>query len=277
MIVTKIVNNNIVTSTDEHGMEVIVMGRGIGFGRKAGCEIPQDKIEKIFRLSSQTDNQKLLDIVEDIPFEHINAADQIITYAKSMLGEKLKDTIYLSLIDHIHCAIERQKNNLLFSNPLLWEVKQYYPSEFQVAVQSLNILKNTLGVDFPVDEAGFIALHFITSEYDTSMQVTFDIPKLIHEILDIIDQHFSLEVDKESIHFERFVTHLKFFAARVLQSKQIPDDGDFLFRSMIREQYKECFACAQEIKAFIEANYPIQISEEEVVYLTVHIRRITMR
>lgn len=277
MIVTKIVNNNIVTSTDEHGMEVIVMGRGIGFGRKAGCEIPQDKIEKIFRLSSQTENQKLLDIVEDIPFEHINAADQIITYAKSMLGEKLKDTIYLSLIDHIHCAIDRQKNNLLFSNPLLWEVKQYYPSEFQVAVQSLNILKNTLGVDFPVDEAGFIALHFITSEYDTSMQVTFDIPKLIHEILDIIDQHFSLEVDKESIHFERFVTHLKFFAARVLQSKQIPDDGDFLFRSMIREQYKECFACAQEIKTFIESNYPIQISEEEVVYLTVHIRRITMR
>lgn len=277
MIVTKIVNNNIVTSTDEHGMEVIVMGRGIGFGRKAGCEIPQDKIEKIFRLSSQTENQKLLDIVEDIPLEHINAADQIITYAKSMLGEKLKDTIYLSLIDHIHCAIERQKNNLLFSNPLLWEVKQYYPSEFQVAVQSLNILKNTLGIDFPVDEAGFITLHFITSEYDTSMQVTFDIPKLIHEILDIIDQHFSLEVDKESIHFERFVTHLKFFAARVLQSKQIPDDGDFLFRSMIREQYKECFACAQEIKAFIESNYSIQISEEEVVYLTVHIRRITMR
>lgn len=277
MIVTKIVNNNIVTSTDEHGMEVIVMGRGIGFGRKAGCEIPQDKIEKIFRLSSQTENRKLLDIVEDIPLEHVSAADQIITYAKSMLGEKLKDTIYLSLIDHIHCAIERQKNNLLFSNPLLWEVKQYYPSEFQVAVQSLNILKNTLDIDFPVDEAGFIALHFITSEYDTSMQVTFDIPKLIHEILDIIDQHFSLEVDKESIHFERFVTHLKFFAARVLQSKQIPDDGDFLFRSMIREQYKECFACAQEIKAFIEANYPIQISEEEVVYLTVHIRRITMR
>lgn len=277
MIVTKIVNNNIVTSTDEHGMEVIVMGRGIGFGRKAGCEIPQDKIEKIFRLSSQTENRKLLDIVEDIPLEHVSAADQIITYAKSMLGEKLKDTIYLSLIDHIHCAIVRQKNNLLFSNPLLWEVKQYYPSEFQVAVQSLNILKNTLDIDFPVDEAGFIALHFITSEYDTSMQVTFDIPKLIHEILDIIDQHFSLEVDKESIHFERFVTHLKFFAARVLQSKQIPDDGDFLFRSMIREQYKECFACAQEIKAFIEANYPIQISEEEVVYLTVHIRRITMR
>lgn len=277
MKVTKIVNNNIVTSVDEHGMEIIVMGRGLGFGQKPGCEIPEGKVEKIFRLSSQTENKKLLDIIEDIPLEHIKAADQVITYAKSMLGDKLKDTIYLSLIDHINCAIDRQKNNLMFSNPLLWETKQYYPSEFQVAVQSLNILKNCLGISFPVDEAGFIALHFITSEYDTDMQVTFDIPRLIDEILHIIDQHFDVEIDKESIHFERFITHLKFFAARVLQAKQIPDDGDFLFRSMIRDQYKDGYECAIAIKNHIEETHHIQISEEEVIYLTVHIRRITMR
>lgn len=276
MRVTKVVNNNIVTSLDEHDVEIIVMGRGLGFGQKPGNQIPEDKIEKVFRLSSQSENQKLLDILEDIPLEHIKTADQIIAYAKSMLGDKLKDTIYLSLIDHIHCAIERQKNNLLFSNPLLWEIKQYYPSEFQVAVESLNILKHTLGISFPVDEAGFIALHFITSEYDTNMEITFDIPKLIDQILHIINKHFALQIDRDSIHFERFITHLKFFAARVLQAQQIPDDGDFLFRTMIREQYKECFACAQDIKAYIEQEYKIQISEEEVVYLTVHIRRITM-
>ena len=277
MKVTKIVNNNIVTSVDDHGMEIIVMGRGLGFGQKPGCEIPENKVEKIFRLSSQTENKKLLDIIEDIPLEHIKAADQVIIYAKSMLGDKLKDTIYLSLIDHINCAIDRHKNNFMFSNPLLWETKQYYPSEFQVAVQSLNILKSSLGISFPVDEAGFIALHFITSEYDTDMQVTFDIPRLIDEILHIIDQHFDVEIDKESIHFERFITHLKFFAARVLQAKQIPDDGDFLFRSMIRDQYKDGYECATAIKEHIEQTHHIQISEEEVIYLTVHIRRITMR
>lgn len=277
MKVTKIVNNNIVTSVDDHGMEIIVMGRGLGFGQKPGCEIPENKVEKIFRLSSQTENKKLLDIIEDIPLEHIKAADQVIIYAKSMLGDKLKDTIYLSLIDHINCAIDRHKNNFMFSNPLLWETKQYYPSEFQVAVQSLNILKSSLGISFPVDEAGFIALHFITSEYDTDMQVTFDIPRLIDEILHIIDQHFDVEINKESIHFERFITHLKFFAARVLQAKQIPDDGDFLFRSMIRDQYKDGYECAIAIKEHIEQTHHIQISEEEVIYLTVHIRRITMR
>ena len=276
MKIIKTVNNNIVTSVDEHGREIVVMGRGLGFGKKAGMELEKEKIEKIFSLSSEGENRKLVDIIRDIPIEHIREADKIITFAKSMLGEKLKDTIYLSLIDHINCAIERQKNNLMFSNPLLWEIKQYYPSEFQVGVQSLALLKNSLGIELPVDEAGFIALHFITSEYDTKMNVTFDIPKLIDEIVRIIEEDFPVEIDKESIHYERFITHLKFFVARVLQAKQIPDDGDFLFRSMIREQYKQSYECALRIKAHIEEAYQIEISEEEVVYLTVHIKRITM-
>ena len=277
MKITKLVNNNIVTSEDMQGREIIVMGRGLGFGKKSGMEIDVGKIEKVFRLSSEGENQKLVDIIQDIPMEHITAADRIIDYAKSMLGEKLKDTIYLSLIDHINGAIERQKNQIAFTNPLMWEIKQYYPAEFSVGVQSLSILKNILGITLPVDEAAFIALHFITSEYDTKMDVTFDIPKLIDDIVAILESEFEIQIDKASIHYERFITHLKFFAARVLQAKQIPEEGDFLFRSMIRDQYKESYECAKKIKQHIEEAYGIEISEEEVVYLTVHIKRITMK
>ena len=53
MKIDKIINNNIVSALDADGKEVIVMGRGLGFGMKAGREIPQAKIEKIFRLDSQ--------------------------------------------------------------------------------------------------------------------------------------------------------------------------------------------------------------------------------
>ena len=277
MKIIKIVNNNIVTSLDEQNREIIVMGRGLGFGRKPGMTIDDGKVEKVFRLNSAGENQKLVDIIQDIPLEHIKAADQIIEYAKSMLGEKLKETIYLSLIDHIDGAIERYENQIQFANPLLWEIKQYYPSEFKVGVQSLNILKKMLGIELPVDEAAFIALHFITSEYDTKMDVTFDIPKLIDDIVAILELEFEIQIDKASIHYERFITHLKFFAARVLQAKQIPEEGDFLFRSMIRDQYKESYECAKKIKQHIEEAYGIEISEEEVVYLTVHIKRVTMK
>ena len=189
---------------------------------------------------------------------------------------KLKETIYLSLIDHIDGAIERYENQIQFANPLLWEIKQYYPSEFKVGVQSLNILKKMLGIELPVDEAAFIALHFITAEYDTKMDVTFDIPRLIDDIIAIVESEFSIKINKESIHYERFITHLKFFAARVLQAKQMPDDDDFLFRNMIRDQYKKSYACAQMIRQHLGECYKVAISEEEVVYLTVHIKRVTM-
>ena len=276
MKIIKIVNNNIVTSLDEQNREIIVMGRGLGFGRKPGMPIEDEKVEKVFRLNSAGENQKLVDIIQDIPLEHIKAADQIIEYAKSMLGERLKETIYLSLIDHIDGAIDRYKNQIQFTNPLLWEIKQYYPSEFKVGVQSLSILRKMLGIELPVDEAAFIALHFITAEYDTKMDVTFDIPRLIDDIIAIVESEFSIKIDKESIHYERFITHLKFFAARVLQAKQMPDDDDFLFRNMIRDQYKKSYACAQIIRQHLDECYKVTISEEEVVYLTVHIKRVTM-
>lgn len=276
MKIIKIVNNNIVTSLDEQNREIIVMGRGLGFGRKPGMPIEDEKVEKVFRLNSVGENQKLVDIIQDIPLEHIKAADQIIEYAKSMLGKRLKETIYLSLIDHIDGAIDRYKNQIQFTNPLLWEIKQYYPSEFKVGVQSLSILRKMLRIELPVDEAAFIALHFITAEYDTKMDVTFDIPRLIDDIIAIVESEFSIKIDKESIHYERFITHLKFFAARVLQAKQMPDDDDFLFRNMIRDQYKKSYACAQIIRQHLDECYKVTISEEEVVYLTVHIKRVTM-
>lgn len=276
MKIIKIVNNNIVTSLDEQNREIIVMGRGLGFGRKPGMPIEDEKVEKVFRLNSAGENQKLVDIIQDIPLEHIKVADQIIEYAKSILGERLKETIYLSLIDHIDGAIDRYKNQIQFTNPLLWEIKQYYPSEFKVGVQSLSILRKMLGIELPVDEAAFIALHFITAEYDTKMDVTFDIPRLIDDIIAIVESEFSIKIDKESIHYERFITHLKFFAARVLQAKQMPDDDDFLFRNMIRDQYKKSYACAQMIRQHLGECCKVAISEEEVVYLTVHIKRVTM-
>ena len=41
MIITKVINNNVVSSHDEKGIEVIVMEKGVGFQKKA-------KLKKFF-------------------------------------------------------------------------------------------------------------------------------------------------------------------------------------------------------------------------------------
>lgn len=276
MIIKKVVNNNIVTSTDEENREVILTGRGLGFGAKKGQEVDQVKVEKVYSLSTPVKNAKLLTLISEIPIEHLEAADLIIEHAKGILGDRLKDTIYLSLIDHINCAIERLNSGVMFTNPLLWEIKSYYPEEFKAGLESLALLKKYFGLKFPVDEAGFIALHFITSEYETNMDVTVDIPKLVAETVRIVEEYFGKKVDRSSVHFERFLIHLKFFVARVLQKKQIPDDKDAMFRDMIRMQYQDSYNCVLKIREYMESAYGVNVSEEEVVYLTVHIRRITM-
>ena len=41
MTIEKVINNNIVSAFDETGREVVVMGRGIGFGNRPGAKIPE--------------------------------------------------------------------------------------------------------------------------------------------------------------------------------------------------------------------------------------------
>ena len=48
MLIDKIINNNIVSASDGEGREVVVMGRGIGFGMKPGKEIPENRLKKSF-------------------------------------------------------------------------------------------------------------------------------------------------------------------------------------------------------------------------------------
>ena len=47
MQIIKVINNNVISSEDDKGKEIIVMGKGIGFGKKAGEEIDETKIESI--------------------------------------------------------------------------------------------------------------------------------------------------------------------------------------------------------------------------------------
>ena len=50
MKIDKVMNNNVVSSIDEDGQEIIVVGTGVGFQGKEGKPVDEKKIQKIFRL-----------------------------------------------------------------------------------------------------------------------------------------------------------------------------------------------------------------------------------
>ena len=101
MKITKIINNNVVSSVDEQGREVVIMGRGIGFQRVPDDEIDQKKVEKIFLIQGKDNREQFQVLVEKIPYEHIKTANKIISYAKFSKNKKLRYKIYINLNDHI--------------------------------------------------------------------------------------------------------------------------------------------------------------------------------
>ncbi|MBS4956757.1 MAG: PRD domain-containing protein [Clostridium celatum] len=274
MKIDKIINNNLIRTFDNNGKEVLVMGCGLGFQKKIGDTVDQSKIEKIYAIENKSDSNKLMTLLSEIPLEYIQVSNEIISYAKYSLGKRLNDNIYISLTDHISFAIERYKQGLNFNNALLWEIKRFYNHEFLIGKEALAIIKKRLNIELPEDEAASIALHIVNAQLNSrNMNDTLDITKIIQNILNIVKFHFNIELDEYSLHYERFITHLKFFAQRMLSGKVIKSD-DNNFCDMIRGQYKDEYLCAEKIKKYIQKEFNHEISDEEMMYLTVHIKRV---
>lgn len=275
MKVIKVINNNLVESIDNNDNKVIVTGRGLGFKKVPGDEIDENLVERVYTCNDKASSNQLIQLLEKIPLEHIQVTNQIISFAKASLGKKLNKNVYITLADHINFAIERHKDGVVLKNALLWEIKKFYSHEFLVGKEALVIIQNKLGITLPEDEAGFIALHLVNALMDDiSMQKTTDMTKMIERILTIIKYHFNLELDEYSIHYERFITHLKFFAQRIF-SETIIADQDAQFLEVLKKQYAKEYQCTLKVRDFIKQEYGCELTEDEMIYLTIHIKRIT--
>ena len=188
MIIEKVINNNVVSAVDEEGREVVVMGRGLGFGMKPGKTVPQAKIEKIFRIKSHTLAEQFKDLLADMPIEHVKLSADIIAYATKKLNLKLSQSIYVTLTDHINFAITRYRQGIKAQNALLWEIKRYYSREYELGMYAVKMMREKLCIALPEDEAGFIALHFVNAEYGTELRDALKFPNLVKEILGVVEE-----------------------------------------------------------------------------------------
>ncbi|MEF2764271.1 MAG: PRD domain-containing protein [Mediterraneibacter sp.] len=275
MTVEKVINNNIVSAYDETGREVVVMGRGIGFGVRAGAVIDNSKIEKVFRIESQGVAEQFKELLANMPLEHAQISNDIISYAKSTLKLKLNQSIYVTLTDHINFAIERYQKGINLENALLWEIKRFYPQEYGLGRYAIDLIRERLHVSLPEDEAGFIALHFVNAEYGTDIRDALHFPNQMKDILDIVTRELGIRLDEGSLHYERFITHVKFLLQRVYRKELLPDEESEL-AEMMKKKYPKEYACSEKIADYIEEAAGCRLSAEEIMYLSIHIRRIAM-
>lgn len=274
IIIEKVINNNIISAYDESGAEVIVMGRGIGFKKKQGEVVPADQISKIFRIKSRTLTEQFKELLANMPLERVRISDEIISHAKDHLKLKLNQSIYVTLTDHINFAIERVSQGIEPQNALLWEIKRFYPQEFQLGIYALELIQDRLGILLPEDEAGFIALHFVNAEYGTDIRDAVKFPDQMQAIVDIVERDLGILLDESSLHYERFMTHIKFLIQRIYR-KELLSSEDRELSLLMQRKYPREYQCSVKVAEYIMQATGSRLSEEEIMYLSVHIRRVS--
>lgn len=277
MRIKKVINNNILCVVDDRGGEMIVTGRGLGFKRKIGERVDPALFEKTYHMEGKAEQRKLRELVAQIPIEHLRLTQDLIEYIKSQISTPLNESLLITLADHISFAIKRREEGIEFTNPLQGAIMSYYPTEYHLGQHCLRVIREETRVDLNPSEAAFITLHIVNAELNTSMSVMYDITKLIEGALEVVEYYYQKKFDRESLDFNRFVVHLRYFAQRLFQAApRQEEEYDADFQEMIIRSCKQHYKCAQCIGEYIEKAYQKEVSPEELIYLTIHLKRINL-
>lgn len=275
MKIRKILNNNLVLSSDNNGNEIIVKGKGIGFNKKRLDPIDESIIEKIFTPENSKKSKELQSFLTSIPEEYLDFVQNYIDKIKTKFNITINNSIYISLSDHLSGSVKRFNDGITIKNLLLLDIKQLYKLEYQIGIDMLNELNAQFNVTLPVDEAGFIALHFVNAQDSEGNNSEFKILNIVNEITGIVRKYYNnIKFDEESLYYQRFITHLKYFAQRFLH-KELNYKEDTQLFEIIKKQYKESFACVKLIYLMMAEKYNYSLTEEEMLYLTIHIQSIS--
>ena len=137
--------------------------------------------------------------------------EEIIAEAERRLDKKLNDTVYISLIDHVHTSIVRFLEGVTVKNVLLWDIRRFYKEEFKIGLWALELIQEKCKVMLPEDEAGFIALHLANAQMDQeSMHNMYEITRIIQEVVNLVKYYFKIDFHEDDVYYFRFITHLKF-------------------------------------------------------------------
>lgn len=277
MRIRKILNNGSVIVNNKEGAEMIVLGKGIAYGKKIGDEIDRTKIYKIFTAFNNQEKKLLLQTIHETEPIFFQIAQKIVDRLKKEENIELADSVYLTLTDHLATSVERGKKGLYLNNNFLWEIQNYYPKEYHYGLWALKLLNDQFKLKFPEDEAGFIAVHIISGELGNDINDFRQSVNFIKEITKLVRFYFDLDLDCQSLSYNRFVLHLKFFWKYMMYGQKSHGFGDLSkeILAVIKNSDVAAYECALEIKKFIHQNYSYNLSNEEVMYLAIHINKIT--
>ena len=270
--ILRIYNNNaiLVMNTDTKG-EAVLVGKGIGYGKKQGelQTIAPDLIEKYFLTYDDKLKRDYIELVQQLDEQILMTCSDIIINATQRLGP-LNNRIHIVLTDHIGFAIERIKLGMEIHNPFLEEIKMLYPEEFEMGVMAQLMIQSTLGVEICEDEIAFIALHLSAARQQKDIKESVKNTRILKELVGIIEEALEIKLKKD-LTYSRLIQHLRGAIERIIDGYHVVNP----LLETLKRDLKESYDIALLLKQKIETSYGVEVPEDEVGFMAIHIHRLT--
>ncbi|MFW2491042.1 glucose PTS transporter transcription antiterminator GlcT [Clostridium chromiireducens] len=268
-VVIKSYNNNIV-SVEMNGQERILFAKGIGFGKKTGDKIEKGtEVEKVFLIENEDNLRNFKQVIENVDEEFFELCERMISFIADELQEKLDERIHVALVDHLNFAVKRIADSEEIENPFLIEIKALYSTEYSLAERVAKKLQDEININIPLGEIGFIALHIHSARNSGVISNSIKNTYMINSIIEYIEEKMSIKIDKTSLDYARFLTHLKFAIKRISTNISIKND----FIKEIKSKYKISYKIAKGVSKILVEKLEKDVVDDEIAYLAMHIER----
>lgn len=271
--ILRVMNNNVILVNNvEKRNEVVLIGKGLGFGRKRGeiVKIDDNEIEKAFVTGSKNLKESYLQMLKEVNSEIVEICVEVIMKAEKILGT-LSERSLIVIIDHVSFAIEKLKKNIQIENPFVYEIKSLYPEEYSIGEYARKRIIEVIGVDISEDEIGFIALHLNAAKQHKGVSETFKTTRLIRTMIDLIENELDFSLTEYSRLYNLLLAHIRRFIQRM------EDDEHSKKHPLYYEATRNCpqaSRLALKVGRYLSKEKGYELEETETFYLLLHIDRL---
>lgn len=272
-VIQRIFNNNVVLVHEPlSNVEIILLGKGIGFGKKMGNTISGEHadIEKKFRLEDEKHIKQYRSLMNQVDQAVIGISEEIIALIAREIGPVVNEHVHVALPDHIHFAIQRLRNDLEIVNPFLFEIRTLYPKEFTLAQKASDMITANFPIPIPESEVGFLALHIHSAVSHIPVAKAVQFTNIINEMVGMIEKSISTKIERDSIDYVRLITHLRFAIERIRQKKSIKNP----LLDRIKITLPDSFKLARQLSQHISERLDVLVPEDEIGYIAMHLFRL---
>ena len=268
-------HNTLIAISMENNQEYLVIGKGIGFGKKVSerFEIPENIECSVYSLQEQTERGKAMELIKGIEPVYLEIAGKVLAKSEEVFG-KIDKNILFPMADHIAFAVQRIRANEQISNPLTDDIRTLFHMEYKTAECVKDILWEMLQVEIDEHEIGYIALHIHSAIEDENVALSMQIAMAVRECIRMIEEETGQTIDVMSLSYNRLMNHIRYMVARSSKGEKLKlNMNDYMSVKFPKSFWMATEVCKQLEKQLHRTS---PLDEVEIGYLAMHIERVLM-